>query len=794
MKKQEAHDFSRGSITHNRIYLQISFVLVLLFLCSWNLQQTVSEQHELPADDLIITKAKASTVRITGGNLSRIWAGSGFFVQPDKIVTNLHVVTQSGLIFAKQEGHAKVWTVEGVTAFDRKNDLVILKVSSEGIPLPLADSDAVKKGDSVYASSYPGGKEYKLTEGKVHRFRPEERVMLTTAEISSGSSGGPMLNSAAEIIGIGFAVGDTYSFAIPSNILKALLSQEGETQPLMQWYQQDSVRAYRIYHQGFARYGENDYNGAITDFSQAIQLDPKFASAYHFRGHAYSYHGETEAEQGRMTKSRKYFQDSIADYTEAIKLEPEEDTAYNYRGHVQSHYGEAEVDLQNYTAAQERYQAAIIDYDQALKIDPENDRNYAGRGWTLYLLGETYAKEKNDSEALIRYQEAIDDYDQAIKLHPEESTNYNNRGWVKYLIGQLNTTQGNDAEAKQHYQDAITDSDKAIELDSEEGHFYHTRGAAKAALDDYSRAIEDFDTALKHKPDYKDAYEDRGKAKEALGQHDAAKADFTKAMQSIGQGSVSTKEIEKAEEEMVLIPAGEFQMGSQQANNASPIHTVYLDEFYIDAYEVTNAQFKAFIDANPEWSKTRIPRKYHNGRYLRFWDGDNYPEGKGNHPVVYVSWYAAMAYAKWADKRLPTEAEWEKAARGGETGQRYVWGDLRDPKKSNYGYYDTNTLPVGSYLPNGYGLYDMGGNVWELCLDQYEKNFYRRSPKNNPIAGDANIQELVENFTSITTHRVSRGGSWNTPSPAQTADRSRYMPTNTNGWLGFRCARSIPTE
>ena len=105
--------------------------------------------------------------------------------------------------------------------------------------------------------------------------------------------------------------------------------------------------------------------------------------------------------------------------------------------------------------------------------------------------------------------------------------------------------------------------------------------------------------------------------------------------------------------DMILVPAGTFQMGSsdrEAPSNEKPMHTVYLDDFYMDKYPVTNAQYKKFIDANPQWRKERIPRKYHNGGYLKHWNGNNYPDGKGSHPVVYISWHAALAYAKWAGK------------------------------------------------------------------------------------------------------------------------------------------------
>ena len=119
-----------------------------------------------------------------------------------------------------------------------------------------------------------------------------------------------------------------------------------------------------------------------------------------------------------------------------------------------------------------------------------------------------------------------------------------------------------------------------------------------------------------------------------------------------------------APEGMVLIPAGEFQMGSVASENEEPVHTVYIDAFYIDKYEVTNAQYKQFVNANPQWQKDRIDKSLHKGWYLALWNGNEYPRGEANYPVVYVSWYAAMAYAQWVGKRLPTEAEWGESSAG----------------------------------------------------------------------------------------------------------------------------------
>ena len=246
--------------------------------------------------------------------------------------------------------------------------------------------------------------------------------------------------------------------------------------------------------------------------------------------------------------------------------------------------------------------------------------------------------------------------------------------------------------------------------------------------------------------------------------------------------------------DMVLIPAGEFQMGGNDndaENDEKPMHTVYIDAFYIDKYEVTNAQYKKFIDANPQWRKDRILRKYHDGDYLKHWNENNYPHGKGDHPIVYVSWYAAMAYAQWEGKRLPIEAEWEKAARGSLISKKYAWGNLLDSDKANYGENIGSTTPVGTFPANGYGLYDMAGNVWEWCLDEYDADFYSVSPRHNPLAGGT-VNNIVSDFTSVKSVRVLRGGSWVSNAKfVRVSDRTRFTPKITNKARGFRCVRSV---
>ena len=249
-------------------------------------------------------------------------------------------------------------------------------------------------------------------------------------------------------------------------------------------------------------------------------------------------------------------------------------------------------------------------------------------------------------------------------------------------------------------------------------------------------------------------------------------------------------------EGMVLIPAGSFLMGSEDeaSPGSQPVHTVHVDGFFMDTHEVTNAQFKAFVDANPQWQKDNIEDRFHHGYYLHYWDGTDYPAGKAEHPVVFVSWYAAMAYAEWAGKRLPTEAEWEYAARGGLAGKKYPWGDDEPtPAHANFGNNVGDTTPVGQYPANGYGLYDMASNVSEWCLDAWDADFYAVSDDSrNPIAGGETVQELRDNFTRIPNEpgRVLRGGSWDF-SAAPLHGRDRHTPITTFVFIGFRCVKDI---
>ena len=235
---------------------------------------------------------------------------------------------------------------------------------------------------------------------------------------------------------------------------------------------------------------------------------------------------------------------------------------------------------------------------------------------------------------------------------------------------------------------------------------------------------------------------------------------------------------------MVLIPAGEVTLGSAIEVDENPVRTVRIAPFFLDVHPVTNAQYAEFVAATGH----RTPKQ---------WTGGVPPPGEESRPVVWLSWFDASAYAAWAGKRLPTEVEWEKAARGtmGEDsngdgvgdGYKYPWGTQWNGTRCNTddetaydGHIDgaAGTAPVGTY-PEGasiYGLHDMAGNVWEWCADVYAPY---RSPHAPPDTGDL---------------RVRRGGSWySTFEDARTAHRDSYTPEFSISTYGFRCAAdSLP--
>ena len=247
---------------------------------------------------------------------------------------------------------------------------------------------------------------------------------------------------------------------------------------------------------------------------------------------------------------------------------------------------------------------------------------------------------------------------------------------------------------------------------------------------------------------------------------------------------IHAKEIvwQKDSAKMVLIPSGTFEMGDHMGNmiNATPVHRVELSAFYMDIHEVTVGQFKQFVqDSGYNYNRWEDIIKY---------------SPTDDHPIVFVTWYDAMAYSQWAGKRLPTEAEWEYAARGNLEGKLYPWGDNVSHDDANYLNPDSKhkwykqAAPVGSFAANGFGLLDVAGNVWEWCLDSYDNRFYHKRPKKNPISARWSIEGITKNYVRITSNRILRGGAWHSAvGNMRVAYRYNSIPRANTSYVGFRC-------
>ena len=255
---------------------------------------------------------------------------------------------------------------------------------------------------------------------------------------------------------------------------------------------------------------------------------------------------------------------------------------------------------------------------------------------------------------------------------------------------------------------------------------------------------------------------------------------------------------------MVFVRGGTVQMGinfsdiprlqrvfgtdsARLFQDAIPKHRVTVRDFRIDKYLVTNAQFRAFTDLNPQWQPGRISPELDNGNYLKHWQSAS-AFASPDHPVVNVNWYAAVAYCQWAGKRLPTEAEWEYAARANRKAI-FPWGDEAvDRNRANFSGSGLHTTsPVGSYPANSYGIFDMAGNVWQFLADQWAP--YPSAPQKNPIAGGDSFQR-GNSFFQVHTRRVIRGGSFDgAPVNLWVEYRDSHPPNGSQEFVGFRCAK-----
>jgi formylglycine-generating enzyme required for sulfatase activity len=245
---------------------------------------------------------------------------------------------------------------------------------------------------------------------------------------------------------------------------------------------------------------------------------------------------------------------------------------------------------------------------------------------------------------------------------------------------------------------------------------------------------------------------------------------------------VEVKEIEPILTEMAVIPGGTYTRGSTEgARDEMPRHAVKLHSFAMDIHPITNEQFVRFLQAmggekdhnNNDIIRLRDARiKRSNGKLI-------IESGYSKHPVVGVTWYGAVAYAKWIGKRLPSEAEWEAAA---SSGKEMIYPTGIEIERSQANFFSSDTTPVMSYPPNGFGLYDMAGNVYEWCQDWYAYNYYDASlvEPDQPLGPPQGV------------YRVLRGGCWKSlKEDLRCSHRHRNNPGAVNGTYGFRCAADV---
>jgi formylglycine-generating enzyme len=262
-----------------------------------------------------------------------------------------------------------------------------------------------------------------------------------------------------------------------------------------------------------------------------------------------------------------------------------------------------------------------------------------------------------------------------------------------------------------------------------------------------------------------------------------------------------------SQDEMVLIHGGTFQMGIDADeiprfqeifnighpdlfNDEFPKHTVTVADFYLDKHLVTNAQFKKFLRAKAIWLPKEFPQELDNGNYLQQWADPDQQNAKPDHPAVNINWDVANAFCGWAGKRLPTEAEWEFAARGGRD-TLFPWGnDLPDDTRANFADNVGTTTPVESYRPNPFGLYDMAGNVWQFLADDWTK-YPAHATNGDPQLVNREALESATLHHYNAARKVIRGGSYSGhPINLWVKYRDSHPVNGSQPFVGFRCAKS----
>ena len=417
---------------HIRKCLLISIALGILLSCTGTPKQV--SQKNLPPSKVALVAKDSATVHLITEDINREIplgdyklsqrrkeVGSGFFIEHDKVATNIHCVAGVTKLQAKLVGTETFYDIEGVLASDPRNDIVILKIFGKGPePLSLSGGDNFQVGERVFAIGNPkGGAEGQITLGNFYNKRDGDGWLRLRIKFYPNNSGGPVLNTKMEVIGI--AVGSSnvikMGYAIPSNALKELLNNLKPVESLTQWQQKNPIRAYDYYTlaQALLSQAATDpkkkqvfYKKATEMLDTAITLYPEFSNAYFTRGTAQTELGE--------------HQKAIEDYIETIKRIPDHAMAYN-------NLGTAKLEL-------EKYEEAVDASNKAIKLIPNNPIFYNNRGWAWYQWGKSEAGQEKHVIAKSLYQAAIDDYDKALELSPSSLRPLKNKNLAKKALTQ----------------------------------------------------------------------------------------------------------------------------------------------------------------------------------------------------------------------------------------------------------------------------------------------------------------------------------------------------------------------
>ena len=556
-------------MVYNRRFLFSLLALGLLLSCTQTPQEMSTKAEK---------KVKNATVRIentTGG-----W-GSGFFVEPDKIVTNIHVIQGPRGVYVKDIENTP-YHIESVIISDPEHDLVILQVSSKGKHLELGESQQI--GEWISAAGYPAEKkkEYELKEGTIRNIwnNSKQLQLVLKSALMEGMSGGAVVNNRGEVVGVSVSGGQTatnppafFGGAASVGVLKELLKKSKSAKPmdLLTWNDKPCIRAY-----GLNKYGKNKikiavaekedaekakslYNEAIEYFDEATELCPNYADAYFELGKA----NKAVLLREKSKLSRDTYKAAIDPFTKVVELNPDHHNAYFYRGTAYLHLGE------NSGSAEERrphYNAAIIDFNEAIKRNKNDSAYYINRAAAKWHIAEL----ETDREKVFTflYYEAINDSTEAIRLEPKV-TYYTNRATVKFHLGKLAYKRGDGKIAQSMYDEVIKDwtevikrtPDNAdpIKLDTKITYGYYVRAVLNLLLGQYKAseknveearklygaATDDFIQAEKLDPDDVDVYYD--KAINALKSDDADTYQMRGLLKSLrGQSVTNQGDVAKA--------------------------------------------------------------------------------------------------------------------------------------------------------------------------------------------------------------------------------------------------------